>query len=132
MHLKKYLLLVAGFASLAIGIIGILLPLLPTTPFLLLSAACFLRSSERFYAWITGHKLFGAYIKNYLKYRAVSVRSKVFSLIILWAVILVSELHLNALWLRLLLAGVAVGVSIHILMIKTLTEEMFKEEKDLK
>lgn len=132
MSLKKCLLLAAGFASLAIGIVGIILPLLPTTPFLLLSAGCFLRSSERFYTWITGHRLFGAYIKNYLKYRAVSVRSKVFSLIMLWAVILISEFHFTALWLRLLLAAVAVGVSIHILTMRTLTNEMINEDEEIK
>ena len=127
--LKRYLLLTAGFTFLSIGFIGIFLPLLPTTPFLLLSAGCFFRSSERFYSWITNNKLFGAYIKNYYNYHAVSMRAKVFSLILLWAVMMISICLFSSLWLRLILACVALGVSIHILKIRTLTDKMLDEQR---
>lgn len=62
---KKRLLFVLGFVSLILGIVGIILPLLPTTPFLLLSAYCFSRSSEKFHNYILNNKVFGQYIRDY-------------------------------------------------------------------
>ena len=61
---KKRLLFILGFISLILGIVGILLPLLPTTPFLLLSAYCFSRSSEKLNNYILNNKFFGQYIRN--------------------------------------------------------------------
>lgn len=120
----------AGLTSLILGIIGIVIPLLPTTPFLLLSAACFLRSSGRLYRWITGHRIFGRYIRNYLKYHAVTLKSKVIALILLWAVILISLFHFQVLWLRVLLSAVLFGVSLHLLLMRTLTPEMIEAEEE--
>jgi uncharacterized membrane protein YbaN (DUF454 family) len=125
---KKYALIAAGFCTFILGVIGIFLPLLPTTPFLLLSAAFFLRSSDRLYRWITNHKVFGKYIKYYFEYRAVTKRSKIITLGFLWAVILSSILFIaDSLWLKIILAAVAVGVTIHIVTMRTLTKEMMKE-----
>lgn len=62
---RKRLLFVLGFVSLILGIVGIILPLLPTTPFLLLSAYCFSRSSEKFHNYILNNKVFGQYIRDY-------------------------------------------------------------------
>ena len=126
MNLKRFFLFTAGLLSVALGVVGIFLPLLPTTPFLLLSAACFLRSSERFYAWITEHKIFGSYISNYLKYHAVTRRSKIIALIFLWGVLLISIYLFPILWLRLVLVGVGLGVSIHLLLMRTLTDEIIR------
>ena len=126
----RYLLLAAGFTALALGAVGIFLPLLPTTPFLLLSAGCFLRSSDYFYRWITNHRLFGRFIRMYLKYRAVSVRSKALSLILLWPVMMSTVIFfVEHLWLRLLLIAIASGVTVHILKIRNLTDEMVEEMK---
>lgn len=123
--IKKYILIVAGFTSLALGVIGIFIPLLPTTPFVLLSAACFIKSSESLYNWITNHKLFGDYIKYYLKFRAVSLRSKIISNVFLWVVILISVIfYTEILWIRVLLIIVASCVTIHLVKMKTLTKEM--------
>ena len=84
---KKIILVTAGNVFLTIGIVGVFIPLLPTTPFLLLAAACFLRSSDHLYKWLTHHKLFGLYIRSYLKFRAISIKVKVFSIMLLWIVI---------------------------------------------
>jgi Uncharacterized protein conserved in bacteria len=112
---KKYLLILAGSLSLAAGIVGIVVPVLPTTPFLLLSSFCFLRSSQRLHDWLTGNKLFGEYIQNYLKYRAVKRRTKIISLIFLWGSLTLSIVLVHNLYIDLLLVFVGLAVSTHIL-----------------
>jgi len=116
---KKYLLIAAGLVSLGLGVIGIFLPLLPTTPFLLLSAFCFIRSSQRLYLWLVNHRIFGAYIHDYLKYRAVPRKTKIFALALLWGTISLSIFLIPGLIVRIILAAVALGVSLHILSLKT-------------
>ena len=68
--------LLFGFVSLALGIAGVVLPLLPTTPFVLLSAYCFARSSPRMHDWLLSHRVFGPLIDNWQRYRAVTLRAK--------------------------------------------------------
>jgi len=129
--MKKYLYIAAGFTFLALGIVGIFLPVLPTTPFILLSAACFLRGSQRLYVWLTGHRLFGKYIRNYLKYHAISIRSKVISLLTLWVVILMTVIFaVKTLWLRILLILIAAAVSVHLLRMRTLTPRMLADDEE--
>ncbi|WP_050799169.1 YbaN family protein [Vibrio ichthyoenteri] len=65
-----------GGLSLCLGILGIFLPILPTTPFVLLASACFMRSSPRFHRWLSEHKTFGPIITNWHQYRAVSQKVK--------------------------------------------------------
>ena len=120
--IKKYLLIISGSLSLLLGIIGIALPILPTTPFLILAAFCYLRSSKRLYDWLTGHKVLGPYIVNYIKYRAVLKKTKIIAIVMLWASLLVSILVVNNLHVRLLLLVVGLAVSIHIASLKTLIQ----------
>ena len=116
----KWILIIAGFFFLVLGIIGIFLPILPTTPFLLLAAACFARSSKRFYNWLINNKWIGAYIKNYQEGKGVPLKIKVFTISLLWITILFSVfLIINSLWVKIVLIIIAVGVTIHILTIKT-------------
>jgi len=123
--LRKGLLVVAGILAVAIGTIGVFVPLLPTTPFLLLAAACFVRSSDRLYTWLMHHRWFGSYIRNYREHRAITRRAKVFTVTLLWTVIGYSAVFVaEAWWLRALLGVIAVGVTIHLLQLKTLTREM--------
>ena len=68
-----------GSISLLLGILGIFLPLLPTTPFLLLSAAAWVKASPRLYQWLISHRLFGEYIRNFREYRAIPLRVKICS-----------------------------------------------------
>lgn len=119
---KRGLLMVAGTISLGLGCLGVFLPILPTTPFLLLSAACYYRSSERMHSWMLSNRLFGSYIRNYQEGRGLSLRSKIFTLCLLWAVIGYSALFmLDILVVKVLLFLVAVGVSIHVIKIPTLS-----------
>jgi uncharacterized membrane protein YbaN (DUF454 family) len=125
--MKRCFLIGTGFLSLGLGVVGVFLPVLPTTPFLLLSAWCFLRSSKRLYRWITGHRLFGPYIVNYLRYRAVTVKAKLLSIVLLWVVILSTVVFaVEAFWLRLLLTAIAVAVSVHLATMRTLTRGMIE------
>lgn len=116
----RYLLIIAGTIFLGLGIIGIFLPILPTTPFLLLAAACYARSSKRFYDWLLNNKWFGSYIKNYREGKGVPLKVKVYTISLLWITILFSAfLIINIFWMRVLLILIAVGVTVHILTIKT-------------
>ena len=118
--MKKFL-VVLGFLSLAIGIFGIVIPLLPTTPFLLLSAACFLKGSDRMYRWLMNHKLFGDYIRNYREHKAIPLKTKVFAISLLWITILFSIFFMvESIYLRIMLAAIAIAVTVHILHFKTL------------
>ena len=113
-----------GIIAVGLGAVGVFVPLLPTTPFLLLAAACFIRSSDRLYAWLIRHPWFGSYIRNYREHRAVTLRAKVVTLTLLWGVIGYSAFCVaRAWWLRAALGAIAAGVTIHLLQLKTLTRE---------
>lgn len=83
-QLTKLLLIIAGSISLGLGLMGIVLPLLPTTPFLLLAAACYVRSSNRLYEWLISNKYFGSYIKNYRMGKGIPLKAKVMGVTVLW------------------------------------------------
>ena len=116
--LKRQLLITAGTLSLAVGIIGIAVPVLPTTPFLLLAAGCYLRSSPRFYNWLMTNRLFGAYIRNYIEGRGIPVKVKLFIIILLWAAIGVSIWLTANLIVTVILLIIAAGVTLHIIFIR--------------
>jgi uncharacterized membrane protein YbaN (DUF454 family) len=119
-RVTRVLLMIAGTISLAFAIIGIVLPLIPTTPLLLLTAACYCRSSERLYSWLINNKWFGEYIKNYREGKGIPLKTKIFALTILWVTISISTLLLlPILIVQVVLLVVAVGVSIHILRLPT-------------
>jgi uncharacterized membrane protein YbaN (DUF454 family) len=116
--LKRQLLIIAGTLSLAVGIVGIVVPVRPTTPFLLLAAGCYLRSSRRFYNWLMGNRIFGAYIRNYIEGRGMPVKVKLFTIILLWATIGVSIWLTAKLIVTIILLIVAIGVTLHIIFIR--------------
>ncbi|MDM7999814.1 MAG: YbaN family protein [Dehalococcoidia bacterium] len=117
----RALLIVSGTASLAAGIMGVFVPILPTTPFLLLSAACYMRSSRRFYIWLIGNRFFGEYVRNYIERRGIPLRVKAYSLALLWVTIGCSAAFAtDTLWVRIVLIVIALGVTIHVLSLQTL------------
>lgn len=117
----RRLLVLAGTVSLGLGSLGILIPLLPTTPFLLLTAACYIRSSGRLYKWLMDHRLYGKFLHNYMERRAISLNVKIGSLTLLWVTIITSSLFfISATWLQILLVIKAVLVTLHILSFNTL------------
>ncbi len=116
----RYILIGAGTLFLALGVVGIFIPLLPTTPFLLLAAACYARGSDRFYHWLMNNKYLGSYIKNYLERKGIPLKIKLIVLTLLWVTILASLYFIvNNVWIEIILLVIALGVTIHILTIKT-------------
>jgi len=102
-----------------LGIIGIFIPILPTTPFLLLAAACYMRSSERFYQWLINNRIFGAYVRNYIEGRGMPVRIKIFTILLLWLTIgLGITFGVQNIVIRIVLIGIAIGVTVHIVLIR--------------
>lgn len=121
--LKRGLFVIAGTLSLFLGILGIPLPLLPTTPFLLLSAWCYAQSSRRFYFWLLNHRYFGEYIRDYREKGGVQKKVKISAIVLLWITISISAFFVISHWfVRLLLFVIAIGVTIHILSLKTLNK----------
>ncbi|MDD3125645.1 MAG: YbaN family protein [Candidatus Kapabacteria bacterium] len=120
--MKKVAFVAIGLLSLALGIIGIFLPILPTTPFLLLSAFCFTRSSKRLLIFLLTNRFFGKYISNYRNGLGIPLRTKIYTVSLLWITILFSIFFVvdEKFWLQILLACIAIGVTIHVSRIKTL------------
>jgi uncharacterized protein len=118
--LRRALLVTLGLISVGVGTIGIFVPLLPTTVFLLFAAACFIRSSDRLYRWLTTNRVFGSYIRDYREHRAMPVGAKWCAISVLWLSIGVSAVLVKLAVVRVALLLVAIGVTILILRIRTL------------
>lgn len=119
-NILKVLLIIAGSLSVVLGVIGIFLPVLPTTPFLLLAAALFARSSEKFYNKITTNRWFGKYIKDYNDGKGIKLQVKISAITILWVSIIISVIILKILLLIITLIFIATLATIYIISIKTL------------
>lgn len=120
----KWLFLSLAWLCVALGFLGVFLPVLPTTPFLLLALFLFARSSPRWRIALMRHPLLGPYIRGYASKEGLSVRAKTVTLVILWVTITVSVLWVaDVWWSRLILIGVAVGITLHILLKKTRRRE---------
>ena len=118
--MRKTLLITAGTICVVLGTLGVFVPVLPTTPFLLLAAACYARSSHRFYQWLISNRIFGRYIRNYREGKGIPLRTKVVALTLLWLTIGYSAFFvLDSLIVRLLLLAIAVGVTFHLVLAKT-------------
>lgn len=117
----RILFLFIGILSLVLGVIGIFLPVLPTTPFLLLSATLFLHSSQKLYDWLLSHPYLGEYIRNFKEHKAIPLRVKVVSVSLVWITLLYCALFVaREWWMSVIFIVIALGVSIHILHYKTL------------
>lgn len=121
-RLARLLWTTAGTLSLAVGVVGIILPVLPTTPFVLIAAACYLRGSKRMYDKLVANKYFGSYLRDYMERRGLSKRATAVSITLLWALILLSVVFAtNDLIIRAVLIAVAIAVTIHLLRMRTRT-----------
>ena len=110
----RLLLLAVGMVSVVLGVLGIFLPILPTTPFLLLAAACYVRSSEGFYDWLVSHPRLSQYILAYLDGSGMPRKAKIYTLSMLWLTMSFS-LYLIPLWpVRILMVLIACSVSFYI------------------
>jgi uncharacterized membrane protein YbaN (DUF454 family) len=118
----RIFLIIVGSVSLVLGLLGVFLPVLPTTPFLLLSAALWVKSSPRLYEWLLNHRIFGDYIRNFREYRAIPLRAKIVSVTLLWATMsyCIFVVANEKLWLQIVLATIAIAITWHILSYATL------------
>ncbi|MCS7229733.1 MAG: YbaN family protein [Candidatus Kryptonium sp.] len=120
-ELYRLVLIGLGFIFVGLGILGAFLPILPTTPFLLLAAACFARSSKKFYNWLLNHKIFGSYIRNYREQRGITLRGKILSLSIMWLVMgYTAFFAVSNIFVSIIIILIGLGVTKHILSLKTI------------
>ena len=112
----EILLVILGSIFVALGVAGIFLPLLPTTPFLLLGASCYIRGSQKLYQWLINNKYLGSYIRNYREGKGIPRRTKVIAIALLWLSIGFSVVFaVKSIYVRVLLLIIAACVSWHIL-----------------
>ncbi len=123
-RLKRGFFVVLGSIFLCLGAVGIVIPILPTTPFLLLSAACYYKGSERLHHWMLENRLFGSYIRNYKEGKGIQLRVKVFIISFLWIMIGYSVFFIvSILLVQIVLFIVAVAVSLHVLLLPTMVKK---------
>ena len=115
----RYALLAIGWLSVALGVLGIFLPVLPTTPFLLLAAACFMRSSKHFYLWLVNHRQLGPWIVDYLEGQGIPLKGKIYAIGLMWLSISLSCYLVPLFWARAFMLTSALLVSLYILKQKT-------------
>lgn len=116
----RWLLLGIGWLSVALGVIGIFLPVLPTTPFMLLAAACFVRSSERFYVWLVEHPRLGPWFRDYLEGNGIPLKGKAYTILTMWVSIGISCWLVPLVWARIAMLLSAALVTLYIVKQKTL------------
>jgi uncharacterized membrane protein YbaN (DUF454 family) len=120
----RKLLTVLGILFVGLGIIGIILPLVPTTPFLLLASVCFAKSSEKYHNWLHNHPWFGEYLRNYEAGKGIPMRVKVSMLVVLWTtMILTSVFVIDIPWVRIMLLMTAAAVTVHMACLPTFRPE---------
>jgi hypothetical protein len=123
----KITLNIIGTLATILAILGIFLPILPTTPFLLLASACYVRGSKRMHCWLLRNPLFGEYLRNIEEKRGIPLRAKIIALLMLWGSIVYSTYVVEPMVLKILLLTIASGVSIYLLRMKTLKAEPVRD-----
>ncbi len=117
----RWILIFGGFILVGVGVLGMFLPLLPTTIFFILAAWCFAKSSEKFHKWLHNNKFFGKYLTNYRIKKGMTVGNKIFSIAFLLTGIGITIIFAAPnVYIKILLAAIAAGVTWHLLAIKTI------------
>lgn len=129
MNLKKILLLTIGFIALILGFIGMFLPILPTTPFALVAAACFARSSKKLHHWLVNTRHFGEFIRHYNEGTGVPKATKIRAIASLWIALIISMFLIQLVWVRLLLMVVGMAVTTHIALIRTRQDPLPEQQE---
>ena len=130
---NKKMLVFAGHIFVGLGVIGAVLPVMPTTIFLLLAAACYAKSSPKFYHWLHHNKYFGSQLKNYREKKGIPIGSKIISLAILWLTIGFTVFFMDMqLFINVILLVIAAAITIHLVTIKTYKEESAETDHALK
>ncbi|NLE04063.1 MAG: DUF454 domain-containing protein [Crenarchaeota archaeon] len=131
-RIKNSLFVIVGTIFVGLGAIGMVLPILPTTPFLLLAAACYIRGSKRMYKWLFTNRWCGSYLKNYYEGRGISARGKFISIVSLWVAIAVSTFMVNIIFMQIGLFLIATVVSIHLIRVPTYRKDKKMETQVLR
>jgi uncharacterized membrane protein YbaN (DUF454 family) len=122
-RIVRILWIILGTISLGLGMLGIVLPVLPTTPFLLLTAYCYAKGSKRMHLWLLNHKWFGKYIRNYMEGKGIPLKTKIIAIASMWVMISITSIFIiEFLWHRVLLFAIAISVSAYLLSFKTLKQ----------
>ncbi len=130
--MDKSLWIFGGTVCVGLGVLGLFLPVLPTTPFLLLAAFCYGRGSKRFYHWLEDHSWFGGYIRNYREGHGIPLMQKMLTILLLWLTVGVTIGFVAITWwLKVILAVVAVSVTIHLVTIKTWRPESSVQAREV-
>jgi uncharacterized membrane protein YbaN (DUF454 family) len=117
--IKKNLYIFIGTFFLIVGGVGIVVPILPTTPFLILTSLCYMKGSKRLYNWIIHNRIFGNFIKNYYEGNGVSLQAKLVSISFLWLTISISIFFIvEIVWIEIILVVIAIAVTSHIVLLK--------------
>ncbi len=124
--MHKPLLIILGVLFVALGVLGIFLPVLPTTPFLLLALACFAKSSERLHGWLLSHKTFGPPIRQWQETRSIPLKVKIVALITIFISAVVTVLTVESLNVRIILTAVLIIPVVIILKIRTTESSLNK------
>ena len=119
-RIVRWLLIASGSGLVGIGVLGIFLPLLPSTVFFLMAAGCYGKSSPAAYTWLTTNRWFGRHLRNYKEDSGATVGAKILSIVSLWVGIGLSEYLIDSLWVRLVLAVIGLAVTVHLLRLKTM------------
>jgi len=122
--IKRTIYVFAGTIFLVIGAVGVVIPVLPTTPFLLLATACYVRGSDRLHHWLLNNRVFGGFIRNYKEGKGITFRNKLLTTAFLWVTISFSALFIveNPM-IQGLLFFIAIAVSVHILLLPTYNQK---------
>jgi uncharacterized membrane protein YbaN (DUF454 family) len=120
---------VIGILAVVLAVLGVFLPLLPTTPFLLLASACFVRGSPRMHRWLLANKLFGEYLRNIEEGKDIPRRAKVVTLTILWVSLAFSAYKVSSTAITVLLLAIGFGVTIY--LVKFLPSRRSRAHKPL-
>lgn len=126
--MKKIINIILGSITLGLGVMGIFLPILPTTPFLLLSAFFYLRSSNRLYTWLINHRIFGKYIYNYMEKKAIPKAAKLIAIIFICISISITVILIDKLLFTIIIPFIAFFVIVHLLKLKTLETKTCKPD----
>lgn len=122
-EMKKTLFIGLGILCNTIGLIGIVVPGLPTTPFLLLAAGLYVRSSDKLYHQLLQSRLFGPYITDFQKHKGIRRKVKVRAITLMWTMITLSITLTKPLWVKFLLPGLGIiGTVVMAFLIKTIDD----------
>ena len=122
-NLKKKIYIAVGFLALGLGIVGAFLPVMPTVPFLLVALFCFERSSKKYHDMILNNKYFGKVLRDYYEGRGLTTSVKIKAILFLTCGMGFSFYKVQHLYLRIMLAVIWLGVTIHIILLKTKPKE---------